>query len=169
MLDIPAADVARIVVEGTRRGAPVQFTSTVDFPDRDRQNAFVARLWAAQRVGFLSAEKRRNGGAREVDEEIRMLGERYGIPTEFTSYLVVEPRLAVMRDRSAFGGGYGAGKRSGARDVGGRRAIAALRVRQSGVGSASGEHSGGARLDVGGGHRRPRLEARLANVPRRRG
>jgi Ca-activated chloride channel family protein len=95
----------RIIVEGTRRGAPVQFTSTVDFPDRDRQNAFVARLWAAQRVGFLSAEKRRNGGEREVDEEIRMLGERYGIPTEFTSYLVVEPRLAAMRDRSGFGGG----------------------------------------------------------------
>ena len=97
----------RIIVEGTRRGVPVQFTSTVEFPNRDRQNAFVARLWAAQRVGFLSAEKRRNGGEREVDEEIRMLGERYGIPTEFTSYLVVEPRLAVtaMRDRSAFGGG----------------------------------------------------------------
>jgi hypothetical protein len=89
----------RIIVEGTRRGAPVQFTSTVDFPNRDRQNAFVARLWAAQRVGFLSAEKRRNGGEREVDEEIRMLGERYGIPTEFTSYLVVEPRLGHA-DRS---------------------------------------------------------------------
>ena len=95
----------RIIVEGNRRGTPVQFTSTVDFPDRDRQNAFVARLWAAQRVGFLSAEKRRTGGEREVDEEIRMLGERYGIPTEFTSYLVVEPRLALNRDRSAVGGG----------------------------------------------------------------
>jgi Ca-activated chloride channel homolog len=88
---------ARIIVEGTRRGVPVQFTSAVDFPDRDRQNAFVARLWAAQRVGFLSAERRRNGGGSEVDEEIRMLGERYGIPTEFTSYLVVEPRLALNR------------------------------------------------------------------------
>jgi hypothetical protein len=95
----------RIIVEGNRRGTPVQFTSTVDFPDRDRQNAFVARLWAAQRVGFLSAEKRRTGGEREVDEEIRMLGERYGIPTEFTSYLVVEPRLAMNRDRSGFAGG----------------------------------------------------------------
>jgi Ca-activated chloride channel family protein len=95
---------ARIVVEGTRRGAPVQFTSAVDFPDRDRQNAFVARLWAAQRVGFLSAEKRRSGGEREVDEEIRMLGERYGIPTEFTSYLVVEPRMALNRAQASGGG-----------------------------------------------------------------
>jgi Ca-activated chloride channel family protein len=53
----------------------------------------VARLWAAQRVGYLSAEKRRTGASVELDEEIRMLGERYGIPTEFTSYLVTEPQL----------------------------------------------------------------------------
>lgn len=90
---------AHVTVEGSRRGAPVRWTSDVDFPDRERQNPFVARLWATQRVGYLSAEKRRTGGSSEVDEEIRMLGERYGIPTEFTSYLVTEPqfnRLAVF-------------------------------------------------------------------------
>jgi Ca-activated chloride channel family protein len=87
---------ARIVVEGTRRGAPVRFTSNADFPDRDRQNPFVARIWAAQRIGFLSADKRKNGG-HEVDEELRMLGERYGIPTEFTSYLVTEPQFVAGR------------------------------------------------------------------------
>lgn len=86
---------ARITVEGNRRGTPVRWTTDVTFPERERQNPFVARLWAAQRVGVLSAEKRKSGGGREVDEEIRMLGERYGIPTEFTSYLVVEPPLAV--------------------------------------------------------------------------
>jgi Ca-activated chloride channel family protein len=90
----------RITVEGNRRGASVRWTSTVDFPDRERQNPFVARLWAAQRVGFLSAEKRKNGGTSEVDEEIRTLGERYGIPTEFTSYLVVEPRMVVANRRA---------------------------------------------------------------------
>jgi Ca-activated chloride channel family protein len=88
---------ARVVVEGMRRSTPVRWTTTVDFPDRERQNPFVARLWAAQRVGFLSADKRRNGGSTEVDDEIRMLGERYGIPTEFTSYLVVEPQMTMAR------------------------------------------------------------------------
>ena len=53
----------------------------------------MARLWATQRVGYLSAEKRKNGGSREVDGEIRELGEKYAIPTEFTSYLVVEPGM----------------------------------------------------------------------------
>jgi Ca-activated chloride channel family protein len=91
---------AHVTVEGTRRGTPVRWTTDVDFPDRERQNPFVARLWATQRVGYLSAEKRRTGGSSEVDEEIRMLGERYGIPTEFTSYLVTEPqfsRQAMLR------------------------------------------------------------------------
>jgi Uncharacterized protein containing a von Willebrand factor type A (vWA) domain len=87
---------ARITVDGNRRGAPVSWTTTVDFPERERDNPFVARLWATQRVGYLSAEKRRNGGTHELDDEIRTLGERYGIPTEFTSYLVTEPRLAAM-------------------------------------------------------------------------
>src|SRR6185312_2092800 len=66
-----------------------------DFPDRSRTNPFVARLWATQRVGFLAAERRVHGGSPEVDDEIRQLGERYGIPTEFTSYLVTEPALAT--------------------------------------------------------------------------
>jgi Ca-activated chloride channel homolog len=88
---------ARVVVEGRHGSTPVTWTSTVDFPDRDRENSFVARLWATQRVGYLSAEKRKNGGSSEVDDEIRALGERYGIPTEFTSYLVTEPQPIPMR------------------------------------------------------------------------
>jgi Ca-activated chloride channel family protein len=88
---------SRIVVEGRRRGQPVRWESTVDFPDRERENPFVARLWATQRVGFLSAEKRKNGGNAEIDDEIRSLGERYGIPTEFTSYLVMEPGVVANR------------------------------------------------------------------------
>ncbi|HEY6829718.1 MAG TPA: VIT domain-containing protein [Gemmatimonadaceae bacterium] len=88
---------ARVIVEGNRRGTPVRWTSTVELPDRERDNQFVARLWAAQRVGYLSAEKRKHGASQEIDDEIRTLGERYGIPTELTSYLVTEPQLAVNR------------------------------------------------------------------------
>lgn len=95
---------ARVVVDGSRHGVPTHWESTVDFPDRERDNPFVARLWATQRVGYLSAEKRKRGGSSEIDDEIKMLGERYGIPTEFTSYLVVEPRMTaasgVRRDAS---------------------------------------------------------------------
>ncbi len=104
---------ARVVVEGNRRGVPVRWTTDVDFPERERQNPFVARLWAVQRVGFLSAEKRRTGGGPEIDEEIRMLGERYSIPTEFTSYLVVEPQQQVSMRPAVSGRGVAGGVANG--------------------------------------------------------
>jgi len=86
---------ARIRFDGEGAGGPVSWNADVAFPERERGNAFVPRLWATQRIGFLSTEKRRNGGSEEVDGEIRELGERFGIPTEFTSYFVKEPGMVV--------------------------------------------------------------------------
>ena len=103
---------AIIRVDGQTTNGPVSWASRVYFPERTRENPFVARLWATQRVGYLSAEKRKNGGSREIDDEIRELGERFGIPTEFSSYLVVEPgmnrvqqlgRRADMNQRGSVG------------------------------------------------------------------
>ncbi len=79
--------------EGQTANGPISWSARVAFPSSTRENSFVARLWATQRVGYLSAEKRKNGGSREIDDEIRQLGEKYAIPTEFTSYLVLEPGM----------------------------------------------------------------------------
>jgi Ca-activated chloride channel family protein len=86
---------ATIRVEGRSADGPVAWSSTAMFPARSRANPFVPRLWASQRIGWLAAEKRRTGGNPEIDAEIRSLGERYGIPTEFSSYLVLEPGMRV--------------------------------------------------------------------------
>jgi len=87
--------------DGQTTNGPVSWSTRVNFPDRSRENPFVARLWATQRVGYLSAEKRKHGGSQEIDDEIRDLGDRFGIPTEFSSYLVVEPGM----NRPMVGGG----------------------------------------------------------------
>jgi Ca-activated chloride channel family protein len=87
--------------DGQTTNGPVSWSSRVNFPDRSRENPFVARLWATQRVGYLSAEKRKHGGSQEIDDEIGDLGDRFGIPTEFSSYLVVEPGM----NRPRIGGG----------------------------------------------------------------
>ena len=87
----------RLRFEGRTASGPIQWTSRVVFPASSRENSFIARLWATQRIGYLSAEKRRHGGSSEVDDEIRQLGEQYGIPTEFSSYLVVEPGMDPRR------------------------------------------------------------------------
>ena len=89
---------ARIVVEGQRRGQTVRWQAPAAMPERERENAFVARLWAVQRIGYLSAERHEHGANPELDAELRSLGERFGIPTELTSYLVREPQVA-QRDR----------------------------------------------------------------------
>jgi Ca-activated chloride channel family protein len=84
---------ASVTVEGRSATGPVRWTTAAEFPERGKANGFIARLWAVQRVGWLSAERRRHGGNAELDNELRTLGTRYGIPTELTSYLVVEPGM----------------------------------------------------------------------------
>ena len=91
----------RIRFEGQSADGPINWSTSFDFPERERENAFVPRLWATQRVGWLSAEKRKNGGNAEIDAEIRELGERYGIPTEFTSYFVKEPGMDLAMTQAA--------------------------------------------------------------------
>lgn len=97
---------------GRTDDGPVSWTADVDFPERARENPFVARLWATQRVGFLTAANRTSGASAEVRDEIKTLGEKYGIPTPYTSYLVQEPTFASPNMGTAKGapqqsGGFG--------------------------------------------------------------
>lgn len=78
-------------VTGRSAGRDVSFQAMIDFPDRERRNDFVPRLWATRRIGHLIAERRRSSDRRELDEEIRELALRYGLPSDISSYLVLEP------------------------------------------------------------------------------
>ncbi len=115
---------ARVIFEGESRRGRVRWETPVNFAERARENSFIARLWATQRVGYLSAERRKSGGSPEIDGEIRQLGERYGIPTEFTSYFVREPGMVA----DAVGNGpvplSPGGDRDAARRAAARRAAA---------------------------------------------
>ena len=103
--------------EGESANGPVSWTTEAELPERDRENGFVARLWATQRVGYLSAERRRNGASQEIDDEIRELGEKYGIPTELTSYLVLEPGQVALRGQNSLNGVVAAGRGAAAPSV----------------------------------------------------
>jgi Ca-activated chloride channel homolog len=100
-------------VTGQTANGRVEWRTSAQFPERSSANAFVPRLWATQRIGWLSAERRRDGSSAELDDELRTLGLRYGIPTELTSYMVQEPRRvsnAAMNQVSSVpltGGGAG--------------------------------------------------------------
>jgi Ca-activated chloride channel family protein len=82
---------ATLEFTGQGRDGAIRWTQRVRVPTQESANAFVGKLWATQRVGWLSAERRRHGASPELDDELRALGTRWSIPTELTSYLVREP------------------------------------------------------------------------------
>lgn len=141
--------ISRITISGRTADGPVSWTTTVGFPAHEPANRFVPRLWATRRVGYLSAERRRNGPSREVDDEIRQLGEAYGIPTELTSYLVLEPGMAAGNAR---GGGVPApaaereGRFAAAKAASSQRDASSL----SAVAAGGEMHDGGRMQRVGG-------------------
>jgi Ca-activated chloride channel family protein len=57
--------------------------------------AFIARLWATRKIGYLLKQIRLNGEADELVDEIVDLSVRYGIVTPYTSFLVEETDRAL--------------------------------------------------------------------------
>jgi Ca-activated chloride channel family protein len=58
--------------------------------------SFLPRLWATRRIGYLLEEIRLQGRTKELEDEIRRLGLKYGIVTPYTSYLVTEKERMTL-------------------------------------------------------------------------
>src|SRR6266545_1828295 len=87
-----------VTVQGRRNGRQEEFRTT--FADRSNDDArYIEQLWAARKAGALSREIRLHGQTQEVMNALKQLALRYGILTEYTSYLVQEPNVA-MRQRA---------------------------------------------------------------------
>lgn len=69
--------------------------------DGNLRNSFIPRMWATSRVAFLQEQIALHGENRELIDEIRHLGRKYGILTPYTSFLVVEEGVARERLREA--------------------------------------------------------------------
>ena len=57
---------------------------------------FLPRLWATRRIGYLLEEIRLQGQNKELADEIRRLGLKYGIVTPYTSFLVTEKERMTL-------------------------------------------------------------------------
>jgi Ca-activated chloride channel family protein len=84
------AGAAAVKVSGTFAGKRREFVADVSFPAVEDDNAFVARLWAVRRVGWLLDEIRLRGESVELRDEVTRLAREYGIVTPYTAYLVLE-------------------------------------------------------------------------------
>jgi Ca-activated chloride channel homolog len=86
-----------VVVTGERDGHTTRFTADAVFPASATGNDFVPKLWASRRIGDLTRQIRVEGATPGLVEDVRTLGLRFGILTEYTSYLVQEPQAAWNR------------------------------------------------------------------------
>src|SRR3989441_6537136 len=88
-----------VTVQGRRNGRQEEFRTSVN--ERDNDDArYIEQLWAARKAGTLSREIRLHGQTRETMEALKQIALRYGILTEYTSYLVQEP-IVALRQRAA--------------------------------------------------------------------
>ena len=75
---------------GSLGGRRAEFTAEVDFPAAAGEHAWIPRLWAARRVGWLLDEIRLRGQSAELRDEVVRLAREYGIVTPYTAFLVLE-------------------------------------------------------------------------------
>ncbi|MGQ0628192.1 MAG: VIT domain-containing protein [Phycisphaerales bacterium] len=90
-------------LQGDYLGKARTFDYTFEVKDASMRNAFVGRLWASRRIGVLIDQIRQSGAegtpetikndprSKELVDEVVRLSTRFGILTEYTSFLATGP------------------------------------------------------------------------------
>jgi len=84
------AEPMQVHLAGTVNGDDQTVTADASFPDRALDHAFLPRLWATRRIGYLLDEIRLSGESDELKDEVVKLARAFGVVTPYTSYLIVE-------------------------------------------------------------------------------
>lgn len=98
----------KLVVEGNYFGKQRRFEFAFDAGKATTRNAFVPRLWASRKIASLIEEIRQSGAngelptvgdpnpaKKELVDEIIRLSTKWGILTEYTAFLALEPGTIV--------------------------------------------------------------------------
>jgi len=91
---------ARVTLAGRSRGADRKVGFDVDF-SRGRGNDFIPRLWATRKIGYLIDQLRLHGEDKELVTEVVRLSKKYGVITEYTSFLVDADYRTPLRELAA--------------------------------------------------------------------
>jgi Ca-activated chloride channel homolog len=81
-----------ITLTGTSGGKEKSYTYETTFQKENSGNAFLARVWATRRIGYLLDQIRLNGESDEAKKEVVTLALKFGIVTPYTSALVQEDK-----------------------------------------------------------------------------
>ena len=88
-----------VTLEGTVNGKRQRYTWKTRFAKREKQHAFIPKLWAQRRVGYLLDQIRLEGESKEVIDEVVELARTHGILTPYTSWLILEDERVADRPR----------------------------------------------------------------------
>lgn len=80
-----------IAVSGRRGGRNETFSANASFAEHELDNDYIPKVWASRKVGYLTQRLKLRGNDRETLDQLRETALRYGILSEYTSYLVQEP------------------------------------------------------------------------------
>ena len=76
-------------MQGNMAGRQVKFNLSEKI-NSNKDNGFIARLWATRKVGYLLEEIRLHGESEELKDSVVKLARKWGIVTPYTSYLILE-------------------------------------------------------------------------------
>jgi Ca-activated chloride channel family protein len=86
-------------VTGRRNDRTERYATEAAFPQHVAGNDFIPRLWASRKIGELTRSLRLEGPNPRIVEEIRTTALRYGLLSEYTSYLVQDPEVVARGAR----------------------------------------------------------------------
>ena len=165
-----SANDVRVSLAGESAGKPVMVSLPVRFPAQSDGAAFLPRLWASRKIGYLTASLRgdlTNAARTETTEQIKNLSKEWGILTTYTGLFVGEPGVApasfgAMRPRGTTLDVDGFEVQSGR---GGNRATRATGGGYGGGGAAAPvARSGASAVDASQSSRAQRSQNQVGNV-----
>lgn len=82
---------ATVNLTGKVNGVAKAYSFPLNFDSNSADHTYLPRLWAMRRIGHLTQVAQDNGDNKEVVDEIIALSKKYGIISNYTSYLVTDP------------------------------------------------------------------------------
>jgi len=76
------------IITGKIGGKEVVYEFPVSFSKGSAKDEFIPLLWANRRIAYLTQQMRLHGTDDELIKEVVKLSKKYGIVTEYTSFLV---------------------------------------------------------------------------------
>lgn len=93
-----------VTLTGRQQNTFKQFVFATEFKPHADKYAFLPKLWAGRRIGYLMEDMRRHGEMQEVIDEVVTLSKKYGIMTPYTAFLAAPEEPEFAGDITRFGG-----------------------------------------------------------------